>query len=70
MELGKYIAETIKTRRLAIGMSKHELVRQTGITYTMLTHIEREGTTSVRLLSKILPVLGLTLTIQPAENQL
>ena len=63
MELQEYISETIKRRKEELGLSRYELERRTGITYTQLINIERGNSTSTRLLSKIFEALDLEFSI-------
>lgn len=68
MELQKYIGDIIRQRKEELCLSRYELERRTGITYTQLVNIEHGQSTSTRLLSKIFEALDLELSINVKNN--
>lgn len=63
MNLQEYIGEVIKKRKEELGFSRYELARRSGVTHVQLMNIERGGSTSTRLLSKIFEALDLEISV-------
>lgn len=69
MEISEVISKEILKRKEELGLSRYEIERRTGISYNQITYIERGGSTTTRILSKLFDVLGLEILVVKKEDK-